>query len=88
MPRHIEAPVTAKLCVWAIIRVGFSSDTLERDRAAPGTPLLLVRPRIFVCDLERRRTIALLPDRELATAEAWVRKQPQTPSSPTTAAAI
>jgi transposase len=26
----------------------------------------------IVCDLERRRTIALLPDREPATAEAWL----------------
>lgn len=31
----------------------------------------------IVCDLERRRTIALLPDREPATAEAWLAAQPQ-----------
>ena len=31
----------------------------------------------LICDLERRRTIALLPDREPATAEAWLKKQPQ-----------
>jgi len=31
----------------------------------------------LVCDLERRKTIALLPDRESATAEAWLRGQPQ-----------
>jgi len=31
----------------------------------------------LVCDLERRRTIALLPDREPATAEAWLSGQPQ-----------
>jgi transposase len=31
----------------------------------------------LVCDLERRKTIALLPDREPATAEAWLRGQPQ-----------
>jgi hypothetical protein len=31
----------------------------------------------IVCDLERRRTIALLPDRELATAKAWLCGQPQ-----------
>ena len=30
-----------------------------------------------ICDLERRKTIALLPDREPATAEAWLTKQPQ-----------
>ena len=34
----------------------------------------------LVCDLERRKTIALLPDRESATAEAWLRGQPQCPS--------
>ena len=31
----------------------------------------------LVCDLERRRTIALLPDREPATAAAWLADQPQ-----------
>ena len=30
----------------------------------------------IVCDLERRRTVALLPDREQATAEAWLAKHP------------
>ena len=31
----------------------------------------------LICDLERRRTIALLPDREPATARAWLEAQPQ-----------
>lgn len=31
----------------------------------------------LICDLERRRTIALLPDREPATAQAWFSAQPQ-----------
>lgn len=31
----------------------------------------------LICDLERRRPIALLPDREPATAEAWLAQQPQ-----------
>ncbi|HTZ68251.1 MAG TPA: ISL3 family transposase [Roseiarcus sp.] len=31
----------------------------------------------LVCDLERRRTIALLPDREPATAQAWLALQAQ-----------
>jgi transposase len=31
----------------------------------------------IVCDLERRKTIALLPDREPATAEAWLQGQQQ-----------
>jgi transposase len=31
----------------------------------------------IICDLERRRTIALLPDREPATATAWLVDQPQ-----------
>ena len=30
-----------------------------------------------ICDLERRQIIDLLPDREPATVEAWLRKQPQ-----------
>ena len=31
----------------------------------------------IICDLDRRRTIALLPDREPATARAWLAGQPQ-----------
>jgi transposase len=31
----------------------------------------------LICDLERRKTIALLPDREPATAEAWLTGQTQ-----------
>ena len=31
----------------------------------------------IICDLERRKTIALLPDREPATAEAWLSGQRQ-----------
>lgn len=31
----------------------------------------------LVCDLERRRTIALSPDREPATAQAWLAEQQQ-----------
>jgi len=30
----------------------------------------------IICDLERRRVVALLPDREQATAEAWLRQHP------------
>ena len=31
----------------------------------------------ILCDLERRKTIALLPDREPATAQVWLSDQPQ-----------
>jgi transposase len=31
----------------------------------------------IICDLERRKTIALLPDREPATAQAWLTSQPR-----------
>src|SRR5436309_1232346 len=31
----------------------------------------------IICDLERRKTIMLLPDREPATAQAWLSGQPQ-----------
>ncbi len=31
----------------------------------------------IICDLERRKTIALLPDREPATAQEWLSAQPQ-----------
>ena len=31
----------------------------------------------MICDLERRKIIDLLPDREPTTVEAWLRAQPQ-----------
>lgn len=31
----------------------------------------------IICDIERRRPISLLPDREAATAQAWLAEQPQ-----------
>ena len=31
----------------------------------------------IICDLDRRRTVGLLADREPATAQAWLSKQPQ-----------
>jgi hypothetical protein len=31
----------------------------------------------IVCDLERRRVVALLPDREQATSEVWLRQHPE-----------
>ncbi|MGI4800222.1 MAG: ISL3 family transposase [Janthinobacterium lividum] len=68
-----------------------SNDTLlrvVRRRALPRTePLTVIgiddwayrrnhRYGTIVCDLERRRVVALLPDREQATAEAWLRQHP------------
>ena len=68
-----------------------SNDTLlrvVRRRAAPRTePLSVIgiddwafrrnhRCGTIVCDLERRCVVALLPDREQATAEAWLRQHP------------
>jgi transposase len=74
------------------LNVQVSNDTLlrmVRRRGAAGfTPPTIVgiddwawkrnlRYGTLLCDLERRRTIALLPDREPATAEAWLARQPQ-----------
>lgn len=68
-----------------------SNDTLlrvVRRRASLHTePLVVVgiddwayrrnhRYGTIVCDLERRRVVALLPDREPATIEAWLRQNP------------
>jgi transposase len=69
-----------------------SNDTLLRVVRRRGKPTF-VPPRVvgiddwawrrncrygtIVCDLERRRTIALLPDREPATARAWLAAQGQ-----------
>src|SRR6202042_2090378 len=69
-----------------------SNDTLLRTVRRRGTPRVIPptvigiddwawrrnqRYGTLVCDLERRRTIALLPDREPATAAAWLSDQPQ-----------
>ena len=68
-----------------------SNDTLlrvVRRRALPRTEKLAVigiddwayrrshRYGTIICDLERRRVVALLPDREHATAETWLRQHP------------
>jgi transposase len=69
-----------------------SNDTLLRtvrryDRPPPTPPSVIGiddwawrrnhRYGTIICDLERRKTIALLPDREPATAKAWLVQQPQ-----------
>jgi transposase len=68
-----------------------SNDTLlrvvRRRTTMPTDPLLVVgiddwafrknhRYGTIVCDLERRRIVALLPDREAATVQAWLSKHP------------
>lgn len=69
-----------------------SNDTLPRVVRRRGCPPFAA-PRVIgiddwawrrnqrygtlICDLERRKTIALLPDREPATAQAWLSDQPQ-----------
>lgn len=69
-----------------------SKDTLLRVVRRCGTPHF-VRPSVIgiddwawrrnqrygtiICDLERRKTIAVLPDREPATAQAWLTDQKQ-----------
>ncbi|RJG52585.1 ISL3 family transposase [Sphingobium terrigena] len=69
-----------------------SNDTLLRVVRRRGTPTSPA-PRVIgiddwawrrnqrygtiICDLERRRPIRLLPDREPATAQAWLAEQPQ-----------
>ena len=69
-----------------------SNDTLlrvVRRRTWPRTDPLVVagiddwafrknhRYGTIVCDLERRRIVALLPDREIATVRAWLSKHPE-----------
>lgn len=68
-----------------------SNDTLlrvVRRRTCPPTEPLIVagiddwafrrnhRYGTIVCDLERRRIVALLPDREIATVRAWLSDHP------------
>jgi transposase len=74
------------------LNVEVSNDTLlrmVRRRGVPNFPSPSIvgiddwawrrnhRYGTLVCDLERRKTIALLPDREPATAEAWLARQSQ-----------
>jgi transposase len=70
------------------IQIKVSNDTLlcairRRGSSQPAPPSVIgiddwawrrnFRYGALICDLERRKTIALLPDREPATAEAWLR---------------
>ncbi len=69
-----------------------SNDTLlrvvRRRTAVPSDPLVVVgiddwafrrnhRYGTIVCDLERRRIVTLLPDREMATVQAWLAEHPE-----------
>jgi transposase len=69
-----------------------SNDTLlrvvRRRTAAPTDPLLVVgiddwafrrnhRYGTIICDLERRRIVTLLPNREMATVQAWLAEHPE-----------
>ena len=69
-----------------------SNDTLlrvVRRRSCPRTDPLIVagiddwafrknhRYGTIVCDLERRRIVTLLPDRETATVRAWLSDHPE-----------
>jgi transposase len=69
-----------------------SNDTLLRVVRRRGSPAFVIpsvigiddwawrrnqRYGTIICDLERRKTIALLPDREPMTAQAWLSGQPQ-----------
>jgi transposase len=69
-----------------------SNDTLlrvvRRRTVMPSEPLVVVgiddwafrrnhRYGTIVCDLERRRIVALLPDRETATVQAWLSEHPE-----------
>ena len=74
------------------LMVPVSKDTLlrvvRRRSAEPAEPLRVVgiddwayrrnhRYGTILCNLERRRVVALLPDRERATAQAWLALRPQ-----------
>jgi transposase len=69
-----------------------SNDTLlrvvRRRMVVPTEPLVVVgvddwafrrnhRYGTIVCDLERRRIVTLLPDREMATVQAWLTEHPE-----------
>lgn len=62
--------------------------TVRRRAQRPADPLRVVgvddwafrrnhRYGSIVCDLERRRMVALLPDREMGTVEAWLAEHPE-----------
>jgi len=76
----------------ARLMLPLSNNTLLRLLRKRGSPRLTPRRAVgiddwawkrnhrygtLICDLERRRTISLLPDREPATAQAWLAAQPQ-----------
>ena len=76
--RRLSMPISNDTLLRALRRRGFPSFPLPSvigidDWAWRGNQ----RYGTLICDLERRKTIALLPDREPATAQAWLAAQPQ-----------
>jgi transposase len=74
------------------LRMPVSNDTLlrvvRRRAKLPTEPLRIIgvddwawrrnhRYGTIICDLERRRIVALLPDREIATVQAWLADHPE-----------
>jgi len=76
--RRLMVPVSNDTLLWVVRRRG-------SPRFVPPTVIGIddwawrrnQRYGTLICDLERRKTIALLPDREPASAQAWLADQPQ-----------
>ena len=71
--RRLSMPVSNDTLLRAVRRRG--SPSFAPRRSSGSTTGLRRRNHRYgtlICDLERRKTIALLPDREPATAEAWL----------------
>jgi transposase len=76
--KRLQLPVSRDTLLRLVRRVG--APTFERPRAIGIDDWAWKRNYRYgtlICDLERRRTISLLPDREPATAQAWLAAQPQ-----------
>ena len=78
LARRLMLPVSNDTLLRVVRRHGCPPrDAANRDRHRRWAWRRNQRYGTIICDLERRRPIGLLPDREPATAQAWLTKQPQ-----------
>jgi len=77
LARRLMLPIGNDTLLRVVRRHGTPASSRQRWSGPMIGPGRNQRYGTLICDLERRKTIALLPDREPATSQAWLLEQPQ-----------